>query len=215
MVEKNAEETRQRILDALGRLLAKGGFHAVGVNALARAAGVDKVLIYRYFGGLSQLLRSFAMQGGFWPGLHELAGGSLKELATLPAAAIGSRILKGHLRQLLKRDNTREIMRWELVERNELTDELARTREQQGLQLLEMMQSLPVALPPDSDFPAVAALLHAGITYLVLRAKTADVYNGVELGTEAGWKRIEAAIDELTAAYFARPVHKEQSHETP
>ena len=214
MAEKNAEETKQRILDALGHLLAKSGFHAVGVNALARAAGVDKVLIYRYFGGLPQLLRTFALQGGFWPGLDELMGGGLKELAGLPAAIIGARILKGHLRQLLKRDNTREIMRWELVERNELTDELARTREQQGLQLLDMMKSLPVNLSAGGDLPAVTAILHAGITYLVLRAKTADVYNGVELGTEAGWKRIEAAIDELSDAYFSRLTNKEKHYET-
>jgi len=215
MAVKDAEETKSRIIAAVGTLLAKGGFHAVGVNAVARSAGVDKVLIYRYFGGLPKLLRAYAMQGGFWPLLSELLGGSLQELAKLSAPQIGSRILKGHLRQLLKRPNTREIMRWELVERNELTDELARAREQQGLQLLDLMKSFPVDIPAKGDVAAVTAILHAGITYLVLRAKTADVYNGVELGTEAGWKRFEAAIDELSNAYFGHSAHKEQQHETP
>jgi AcrR family transcriptional regulator len=49
--------TEERILTAVGEVLARDGFAAIGVNAIARQAGVDKVLIYRYFGGLPELLR--------------------------------------------------------------------------------------------------------------------------------------------------------------
>jgi hypothetical protein len=49
--------TEERILAAVGQVLARDGFGAIGVNAIAREAGVDKVLIYRYFGGLPELLR--------------------------------------------------------------------------------------------------------------------------------------------------------------
>jgi len=53
-------------------LLAKNGFESLGINNIAREAGVDKVLIYRYFGGLPQLFRAFAEKGNFSPSLEEI-----------------------------------------------------------------------------------------------------------------------------------------------
>ena len=47
---RDRERTKARIVDAVCGLLTRSGFRAVGVNAVAEAAGVDKVLIYRYFG---------------------------------------------------------------------------------------------------------------------------------------------------------------------
>jgi AcrR family transcriptional regulator len=57
-------ETEQRLLDAVGALLAEAGFSALGVNALARRAGVNKSLIYRYYGGMDGLLRAYAEAPG-------------------------------------------------------------------------------------------------------------------------------------------------------
>jgi AcrR family transcriptional regulator len=53
---RNKEETKARILAAVGKLLAESGFRQLGINAIAREAEVDKVLIYRYFGDLPALL---------------------------------------------------------------------------------------------------------------------------------------------------------------
>lgn len=64
---RDKEETKARILAAVGKLLAESGFRSLGVNAIAREAGVDKVLIYRYFEGLPSLLRCFAQEGGGSP----------------------------------------------------------------------------------------------------------------------------------------------------
>ena len=49
---RDSQAMRRRILDAIGAIAARDGLAAVGVNALAREAGCDKVLIYRYFGDL-------------------------------------------------------------------------------------------------------------------------------------------------------------------
>lgn len=201
-MERDSTATKERILQAVGTLLAERGFSGIGVNAIARAAGVDKVLLYRYFGSLPELLRAYGKQGSFWPTIREQLG-DMKEIATSPLARLALKVLVGHLRSLRQRPQTQEIMRWELQERNELTDELARTREQQGMEILELLPSATSA-ERKLDLPAIAALLHAGITYLVLRSKTADVYLGVDLQSEAGWKRIEGAVTRITEAVFGR-----------
>src|SRR5271165_6207833 len=60
---RDREETRKKILAAMSQLLARKGSRGLGINAIAREAGVDKVLIYRYFGGLPDLYRAFAVEG--------------------------------------------------------------------------------------------------------------------------------------------------------
>jgi len=196
---RDSAKTKQRILEAVGTVLAKRGFRGLGINAVARAARVDKVLIYRYFGGMRELLRACSQQGELWPTVRELTGMDLKELSEASLSEYSIAILLGHLRALRARPKIQEIMRWELQQRNELTDELARAREQQGMDLLSQLPEGKTRRM-EVDLPAVAAVLHAGLTYLTLRSRTADVYLGVDLRSPAGWKRLERAIETVVRA---------------
>lgn len=190
--ERDRAHTEEQILAAVGRLLEKSGFEDVGVNAVAREAGVDKVLIYRYFGKLPDLLRAFAKRGEHWPSDAELLG---EEPPTEPAA-LAAHVLVRFGRAIRNRPQTQAIMRHELSERNPLTDALAEAREEQAMRLLSRLG----ALGPDA--PAVGALLAAGLTYLALRANTADHYNGVDLRSAAGWDDLEHAVARIVSAIF-------------
>jgi hypothetical protein len=53
-----------------------------------------------------------------------------------------------------------------------------------------------------ADSQSIGALLGAGQTYLLLRAKTADVYNGLVLKEDQDWKRVEEAIRLLVGLAF-------------
>ena len=197
-MQKDREQTRARILQAVGRLLAQSGFRELGVNSIAREAGVDKVLIYRYFGGLAELLKAFAEDSDFWPGLPELVREAGEPPAGRSEAERAKFLLRAFGRSLRKQPLTQEIMRWELLERNELTDALARSREDQGLALFDALDR-----QDDLDLRALGSLLAAGQTYLILRSKTVDVYNGLHLNSEEDWARIERATSFLVDAAFA------------
>ena len=66
---------RARILAAVGALILRDGLAGVGINALAREAGCDKVLIYRYFGDLDGVYAAYAAQGDFWWTIEDLTEG--------------------------------------------------------------------------------------------------------------------------------------------
>jgi AcrR family transcriptional regulator len=212
--QRDREKTRSRILAALGRLLARKGGSSLGINAISREAKVDKVLIYRYFGGIDQLYRAFALEGNTFPSLEEVAEGRLNEFPELPPAELAKVIILGFGRAIRRRPVTREMMRWELQERNALTDALAKERENQSRQWL--------ALAPDmhgADLPAVASVLVAAQVFLTLRSKTTDTYNGIDLRSQSGWKRIEDAVALLSDLFFrhvaenpAHPEDKKSGH---
>ena len=184
--------TSRRLVSAVGSLLAREGFKGVGVNAVAREAGVDKKLIYRYFNGLPGLIEVFGKEGDFWPSILEMAGGDLKVFSALPLEDRLSSFSRNFIRALRKRPLTLAIMAWEILEANELTRELETVREERILAFFKMFFS---ADEPKVDLQAVVMLVGAAVSYLLIRSDHIDVYGGVKLVTEEDWERIASSID--------------------
>jgi AcrR family transcriptional regulator len=197
---RDREATRTRLITAVGTLLGREGFKGLGVNALAREAGVDKVLIYRYFGGLSELIAAFGREGNFWPSIKELAGGDIEEYGRLPLTEQLSRLGRNFISAIRQRPLTQEILAWEMVERNELTIELETIRENTMMNFFDMF--FP-ATNKGPDIAAMGAVIGAGVSYLVCRGRQISLYNGVDLQSEAGWQRLQRAIDTMIKGLFA------------
>ncbi len=174
----------------MGAILARDGFLRLGVNAVAQEARADKALIYRYFGGMPQLLEAYAESATFWPTVEEMAGGSLDELAARPLADRWHHTLTCYIAEIRKRPTTQEILAWEIIERNEVTARLEEVRERRGLQL---MKALATGAPPSLDVAAISSLFAGSIHYLILRSRRVRVFNGVDLRTDEGWGRLEEA----------------------
>ena len=191
MATRDREATRGRLIQAVGSLLSKDGFTAVGVNAVAREAGVDKVLIYRYFGGLPELIAAFGREGDFWPTIDELAGKDIEAFAQLSLDEKMSQLAKNFIRAIHRRPLTQEIMAWEMIERNELTVELETIRETMILRFIEMF--FP-EINQQIDIQAITAILGAAISYLATRSRHIRWYSGVDLQSGDGWRRLEDAI---------------------
>jgi len=63
---KNKENTKRKLLDAVGNIIRSDGFSGLGVNKVAKSAAVSKILIYRYFGNFNQLLEAYILEKDFW-----------------------------------------------------------------------------------------------------------------------------------------------------
>ncbi len=197
---RDREATRARLIEAVGSLLAREGFKGVGVNAVAREAGVDKVLIYRYFGGLPELIVAFGREGNFWPSIKELAGGDVEAYSRLPVIEQLSQLSRNFMNAIRTRPMTQEILAWEMIERNELTAELETIRENTMMNFFDMF--FP-ATDQGADVAAIGAIIGAGVSYLVCRGRQISIYNGVDLQSEAGWQRLESAVDTMIKGLFA------------
>ena len=180
--------TEERILAAVGEVLARDGFGAIGVNAIAREAGVDKVLIYRYFGGLPELLRTWGASGRFWPTVEELLGDDPAAVTALPLAERYALFFERFIEALRARSLTLEILAAEIVERNELTAILEAEREEWGAQAEALFGGADFEQRP--WLRGTTLMLVAGVQYLLVRARKIRVFGGLDLGSDEGWARI-------------------------
>jgi AcrR family transcriptional regulator len=199
MGTRNRERTKQRILEAVGALLAESGFQGIGINAVARRAGVDKVLIYRYFGGLPELLEAYAHESDFWWTVEEMVledDGPLQAQGPVAYLAV---LLRRHVEALQRRPLTQEIMAWELTESNELTRTVALVRAARGHALVRRVR----ALYPDSDLwylEGVLGLLGAGINHLILRTRHEESSQDGRPMHEGDWAYLQRVIEHLLGA---------------
>ena len=196
---RDRQLTEQQLITATGRVIAEQGFAKLGINTIARAAGLDKVLIYRYFNGLPGLMQAYTKQGDFWPSMAELMQGIEQTSPPLPASEQFTLVMVNYANALRKRPVTLKILSWEMVERNELTVCLEEVREQQGLQLTKQLIAMQKQHPA-VDVAALAAIMSAAINYLAARSQHIHWFNGVDLQDDAGWQRLMTTIGHIADA---------------
>jgi len=195
---RDRSATEARILAAVGEVLARDGFGGIGVNSVARQAGVDKVLIYRYFGGMSELLKTWGASGRFWPRVEELLGSDAKAFLALPAAERYARFIEHFIDGLRARPLTLEILAAEVLERNELTAILEAEREAWGEQAARALGGKEFARRP--ELQGLTLLLIAGVQYLLVRSRRIRIFGGLDIRSDAGWARLKAAVRQMARA---------------
>jgi len=193
---KNRINTEQKILKSVEKLLLNNGFSSIGINAIARTAGCDKVLIYRYFGNLDGLLKAFAKQHDLWWHVDDLIPDDLstqKMAQQKDLSLFLDTLLKKHIQEIKTRPLTQEIMAWELSDHNELTIALGRIRAERGMLLVKKIRALFAS--PNIDIGGILGIFGASVNYLIIRTR----HLPKDKATEEWW-RFEQSLSNLLKA---------------
>lgn len=184
---KSREQTESKILEAVASIVESDGFEKLGINTIALKANVSKMLIYRYFGGLEELVARFIMQKDYWANTDTLilnphsVGDSIKSM------------FRNQIEQLRNDVTLRRLCRWELSCHNASIDRLRDKREENGCDLIKVVSRLTGC--SNSEVASLASILSASISYLTLIEDQCPTYNGIALQTDKGWEQIAQGVD--------------------
>lgn len=184
---KSREQTESKILEAVASIVESDGFEKLGINTIAVKANVSKMLIYRYFGGLEELVARFIMQKDYWANTDTLilnphsVGDSIKSM------------FRNQIEQLRNDVTLRRLCRWELSCHNASIDRLRDKREENGCNLIKVVSRLTGC--SNSEVASLASILSASISYLTLIEDQCPTYNGIALQTDKGWEQIAQGVD--------------------
>ncbi len=184
---KDRESTEKKILDAVGTIIAEEGFEKVGVNLVAQKAGVSKMLIYRYFGSLEDLIATYILRKDYWINI------STDEMKIRDAGRFIKKVFREQIAQLRRDVTMRRLYRWELSTDNPVIGQLREKREANGCKLIEIVGRLTHS--PTKEIAALASIVSASISYLTMLEESSPVYNGINLHTDSGWEDIAQGID--------------------
>lgn len=184
---KSREQTESKILEAVASIVESDGFEKLGINTIALKANVSKMLIYRYFGGLEELVARFIVQKDYWANTDTLilnphsVGDSIKSM------------FRNQIEQLRNDVTLRRLCRWELSCHNASIDRLRDKREENGCNLIKVVSRLTGC--SNSEVASLASILSASISYLTLIEDQCLTYNGIALQTDKGWEQIAQGVD--------------------
>lgn len=191
---KSREQTESKILEAVASIVESDGFEKLGINTIALKANVSKMLIYRYFGGLEELVARFIMQKDYWANTDTLilnphsVGDSIKSM------------FRNQIEQLRNDVTLRRLCRWELSCHNASIDRLRDKREENGCNLIKVVSRLTGC--SNSEVASLASILSASISYLTLIEDQCPTYNGIALQTDKGWEQIAQGVDMIVVLWI-------------
>jgi len=188
---RNKEKTKEKLIKAVGTILQTKGFSFIKVNTIAAESGVNKRLIYEYFGGIEGLIDAYISKQDYWSFLK----GNLVIDAEDNGKQVALDVIKGQFEEMRTNKELQKMMLWELSENRKSLCENANNRELFGNQILSTFGD-PYFKENAGRFRAIMALLISGVNYLNIHSDiNGSTFCGLDLKTEQDRQNILNAID--------------------
>lgn len=196
---RDRSATTARILKAASELLAESGFQNFGVNAVARRAGCDKQLIYRYFGGMDGLVDAIGAELAGWveQKMPENGGGGF----LLTYGDLVERLLMLFMEALRDDPLMKKIIAWEISENSPQVRRLSEARSKSLALWIERVRG-KMQPPKGVDQFALNALLIGSVQHIVLAGEAAGRFAGIELQSAKDWDRVAQSIRRLVRGVY-------------
>jgi AcrR family transcriptional regulator len=189
--ERSKEKSKQVFLDAVGKILKTKGYQALKVNDIAAEAGLDKKLIYKYFGGTDQLMDEYVRSQDFWSNVEsDQEPGEITD----GGQAFSKEMLLLQFDYVHKNKELQKVLLWRLSEQRRSLKKLTAEQEDNGERLFKAITD-PHFGDKAEDFRAVMAILISGVYYLNLYASVnGSVFCGLDLKSMEGRGKIQEAL---------------------
>ncbi|WP_199118074.1 TetR/AcrR family transcriptional regulator [Pedobacter sp. ASV28] len=192
--EKSREKSKQQLLDAVGKLLRTKGYAALKVNDIAATAGLDKKLIYRYFGSTDQLLDDYVLSQDFW---SNIKGDKVPHVITDGGQGFVKDMLHEQFDTVFNNKELQKVLLWRLSQQRSSLKRLADEQELTGEQLFESIIH-PHFQEKTATFRAISAILVSGLYYLnMTTAHNGSIFCGLDMASTEGRNEIKKALSFL------------------
>jgi len=192
--KKNKEETKQKLIKATGEIFMEKGYKGLNASKIADTAGVNKVLVYRYFGNVQELFKAYLIQKDYWISTQDHVDDVIQ--VDDSGRELAKNALKDQIAYFLANKEMQQIIRWQITEPNDISRSVADSRERVGEQLFEVID--PYFQDTDVNFRALMAVTVAGIYFLILNAQiNGSTFCGIDMNTQKGITEVENAVQQL------------------
>ncbi len=188
---RKREATKAALIDAFEQIIAADGIAAVGVNAVAKRAGVGKPLIYKYFGGFDGLVQAWAAHSKVWGSDEDLFPTLADNEDNDPIALIRDYMTRSAT-ELRSMPIALQVMAQALLGETELTAGLEAAKDDSSRHHDTLYEQGGVFDDPDTG--ALLLVMYAASRYLAMRSFNQSDFNGIPLDTEDGWSTMMAIM---------------------
>lgn len=193
---KNKERTKLKLLDAVGEIIRNDGYSGLKLVKIESIAGVNRKLIYDYFGTVNNLIETYVRTKDYWV----MFAAEAERLVREKSGDFGRKDSQNQLLDYFDYFNAnvdmQQFVLWQVSENSPVISEVCEEREEIGSILFKLADYN--FKDTDVDLRATVALLIGGIYFLVLHAKKANsLFCEIDVSSEEGIARIKNVISRV------------------
>lgn len=198
---RDKEKTKLRMLNAVGKILKSKGYQGLQITKIAAAAGVDKKLIYDYYGSADKLINEYLKQRDFWSSLNEIVSNTeINDGGRL----LSKRLLSTQFDEFKKNKEFQKIILWELSESKPVLRKLADDREAAGEEVFVNITDRHFG-SESKKFRALMAILISSSYYLNLHTDVnGSDFCGLNFKDDEDRNVVKSVISEMIDLFFKK-----------
>ena len=199
---RDKSRTMTKMINAVGKVLQKKGYENLNAATIARAAGVDKKLVWTYFGSVDNLIEEYINLKAFWTlGVPNSVITKIIENPDKVGEIETAELLDEYFNTFNQDIALQKVVHWEMGQSTKLLRKVADKREIVGEQLFSLVDNK--FKDSEVDIRATIALLLGGIYYLNLHANTnGSTVCGIDLNKDKDKERIKKAMEKIIKNAF-------------
>ena len=198
--KRNKEDSKQQLLNTVGKILKEEGYPALKINNIAEKAGLNKKLIYNYFGDLEGLLDEYIKTQDFW---SNVKGENLSIYNTKDKMEFVKTKLNEQLHFMQQNIQFQHLLLWRLSQEKKELKKLGEAQEANGEILFKHITD-PYFAENAKQFRAVMAILISSLYYLNMSNNAnVNTFCGIDYSQEDGVNAIKEAMNFIIEQTFA------------
>jgi AcrR family transcriptional regulator len=203
-MEKISENKRVRRTNAeleaciervVRKQILEKGFANITLLGIAREAKVETTVLYKRYGSLNGLLKTFARKYDFWfSTLFEV------DEKKTPRENM-KQLFRSFIIELYDNDFMQQFLLWELADKSEITRQMSNEREENATGVLAYYRQYAEELAIDMDM--FLAIMISAIYYLILHRKI-STFSLIDFNNPEGKPRLLKTMDDMVDLLFDR-----------
>ncbi|MFP8892248.1 TetR/AcrR family transcriptional regulator [Chryseobacterium sp. EZn1] len=191
---RNKERSKKKFLDAVGKILRTKGYTALKVNSIAAAAGVDKKMIYSYFGGIDGLIDEYIESQDYW---SKIMIEEIKPQVDDRGKSFMENTFFSQFDYIHSNKEAQKLLLWRLSESRRSLKKFTETQGKNGEYIFKLLIDFHFKNNAE-NVRAIMAIMTSGLYYLNMYAEiNGSIFCGIDVSTTKGRDEIKKAVSFL------------------
>lgn len=191
---RNKERSKKKFLDAVGKILKTKGYAGLKINDIAATAGVDKKMIYTYFGGMDGLMDEYVRTQDFWVKVTSEEVEKMKPNLEDGGREFIEHMLLSQFDYVYTNKEAQKLLLWTISEPRKSLKKLIDTQEENGEYIFKLLMESRFKEKLET-YRAIMAIMVSGLYYLnMFSSLNGSIFCGIDTNTPEGREKIKKAI---------------------
>ncbi|WP_431610024.1 TetR/AcrR family transcriptional regulator [Chryseobacterium sp. 'Rf worker isolate 10'] len=191
---RNKERSKKKFLDAVGKILKTKGYAGLKINDIAATAGVDKKMIYTYFGGMDGLMDEYVRTQDFWIKATSEEVEKMKPNLEDGGKEFIRHMLLSQFDYVYTNKEAQKLLLWTISEPRKSLKKLIDTQEENGEYIFKLLMESRFKENMEV-YRSIMAIMVSGLYYLNMFASlNGSIFCGIDVNTPEGRAKIKKAI---------------------